>query len=86
MGGRHHLHPDASGVSVSGCDHRLVDEADLSWRLSTTLTAGFCVEALGEALARFGKPGIFNTDQGSQFITDAFTRVLLDLRIEISHG
>jgi putative transposase len=36
----------------------------LSWRLSNTLTA-FCVEALGEALARFGKPGIFNTDQGS---------------------
>src|SRR3984893_12972760 len=35
----------------------------LSWRLSNTLTAGFCVEALSEALARFGKPGIFNTDQ-----------------------
>ena len=35
----------------------------LSWRLSNTLTAGFCVEALGEALARFGKPDIFNTDQ-----------------------
>src|SRR5580692_6059881 len=39
----------------------------LSWRLSNTLTAGFCVEALSEALARFGKPGIFNTDQGAQF-------------------
>src|SRR5271154_280810 len=37
----------------------------LSWRLSNTLTAGFCVEALSEALARFGKPGIFNTDQGA---------------------
>src|SRR6266481_4498771 len=36
----------------------------LSWRLSNTLTAGFCVEALGDALARFGKPDIFNTDQG----------------------
>ena len=35
----------------------------LSWRLSNTLAAGFCVEALSEALARFGKPGIFNTDQ-----------------------
>jgi putative transposase len=56
----------------------------LSWRLSNTLTAGFCVEALGEALARFGKPGIFNTDQGSQFTSEAFTRVLLDHRIEIS--
>ena len=56
----------------------------LSWRLSNTLTAGFCVEALSEALARFGKPGIFNTDQGSQFTSEAFTRVLLDHRIEIS--
>jgi putative transposase len=56
----------------------------LSWRLSNTLTAGFCVEALVEALARFGKPGIFNTDQGSQFTSEAFTRVLLDHRIEIS--
>jgi putative transposase len=37
----------------------------LSWRLSNTLTAGFCVAALSEALARFGKPGIFNTDQGA---------------------
>ena len=41
-----------------------------SWRLSNTLTAGFCVEALSEALARFGKPGIFNTDQGAQFVSD----------------
>jgi putative transposase len=56
----------------------------LSWRLSNTLTAGFCVEALGEALGRFSKPGIFNTDQGSQFTSEAFTRVLLDHRIEIS--
>src|SRR5947208_15318525 len=39
----------------------------LSWRLSNTLTARFCVGALSEALARFGKPGIFNTDQGAQF-------------------
>src|SRR3984893_16973379 len=44
----------------------------LSWRLSNTLTAGFCVEALSEALARFGKPGIFNTDQGAQFTSDEF--------------
>src|SRR6202048_3711835 len=39
----------------------------LSWRLSNTLTAGFCVEALSEALARFGKPGLFNNDQGAAF-------------------
>jgi len=56
----------------------------LSWRLSNTLAAGFCVEALGEALARFGRPAIFNTDQGSQFTSEVFTRVLLDHRIEIS--
>jgi putative transposase len=56
----------------------------LSWRLSNTLTAGFCVEALSEALARFGKPGIFNTDQGAQFTSDAFTTMLRDHGIEIS--
>jgi putative transposase len=56
----------------------------LSWRLSNTLAAGFCVAALGEALARFGKPAIFNTDQGSQFTSEDFTRVLLEHRIEIS--
>jgi putative transposase len=56
----------------------------LSWRLSNTLTAGFCVEALSEALGRFGKPGIFNTDQGAQFTSDEFTKMLRDHRIEIS--
>jgi putative transposase len=39
----------------------------LSWRLSNTMDVSFCVSALEEALARFGKPEIFNTDQGSQF-------------------
>src|SRR5712675_2131912 len=56
----------------------------LSWRLSNTLTAGFCVEALSEALARFGKPGIFNTDQGAQFTSDEFTQMLRDHGIAIS--
>ena len=56
----------------------------LSWRLSNTLMAGLCVEALSEALARFGKPGIFNTDQGAQFTSDEFTNMLTDHRIEIS--
>jgi putative transposase len=56
----------------------------LSWRLSNSLTAGFCIEALKEALARFGKPEIFNTDQGSQFTSEEFTRVLLDHGIAIS--
>src|SRR5437016_3935605 len=56
----------------------------LSWRLSNTLTARFCVEALSEALAWFGKPGIFNTDQGAQFTSDEFTKMLTDHGIAIS--
>lgn len=48
----------------------------LAWRLSNTMDAGFCVAALEEALVRFGKPEIFNTDQGSQFTSQAFTSVL----------
>src|ERR1700720_3137601 len=56
----------------------------LSWRLSNTLTARFCVEALSEALVRFGNPGIFNTDQGAQFTSAEFTKVLRDHGIAIS--
>ncbi len=56
----------------------------LAWKLSNTMDAGFCVDALKEALARFGKPGIFNTDQGSQFTSFDFTAVLRDAEIRIS--
>ena len=56
----------------------------LSWRLSITMEADFCVEALEEALARYGNPEIFNTDQGSQFTSMAFTSVLLREKIAIS--
>ncbi len=56
----------------------------LSWRLSIALDSSFCVEALHEALAKYGKPEIFNTDQGSQFTSNDFTKVLEDLRIQIS--
>jgi putative transposase len=56
----------------------------LAWRLSITMEADFCVEALEEALAHFGKPEIFNTDQGSQFTSQAFTGVLLREKIAIS--
>jgi putative transposase len=56
----------------------------LAWRLSNTLDTSFCKEALEEAILRFGKPEIFNTDQGSQFTSDDFTRVLLDNGIKIS--
>ena len=62
----------------------------LSWRVSNTLeprsgsSVEFCLEALEEALARFGKPEIFNTDQGSQFTSPRFTGVLQDAGIRIS--
>lgn len=48
----------------------------LSWKLSNTLDAGFCVAALEEAIAVWGVPSIFNTDQGSQFTSSAFTDIL----------
>jgi putative transposase len=56
----------------------------LSWRLSITLETAFCLEAVEEALAKHGKPEIFNTDQGSQFTGAAFTGLLLDNAIAIS--
>ena len=56
----------------------------LSWRLSITLEAAFCIEALEEAIARHGRPEIVNTDQGSQFTSRDFTNVLLTNGIAIS--
>jgi putative transposase len=56
----------------------------LSWRVSITMEAAFCVETLEDALARHGKPDIFNTDQGSQFTGAAFTGVLIKNAIAIS--
>src|SRR5215468_10490605 len=53
-----------------------VSRAVLAWRVSNTLGADFCVEALEEALSRYGRPEIFNTDQGSQFTSDDFTNTL----------
>jgi len=56
----------------------------LAWRLSNTLDASFCTEALEEAVRKYGVPEIFNTDQGSQFTSDAFTGILKSHNIEIS--
>src|SRR6516165_3566386 len=56
----------------------------LAWRLSITMETQFCAEALEEAFAHHGKPEIFNTDQGSQFTSAAFTAVLLNADIAIS--
>jgi putative transposase len=56
----------------------------LSWRLSNTLDTRFCVEALKEALFKYGAPEIFNTDQGCQFTSEAFISVLKTWNIKIS--
>jgi putative transposase len=61
-----------------------VSRAVLAWRLSNTLGAEFCVEALDEALSRHGRPEIFNTDQGSQFTSDDFTGTLERHKVTIS--
>ena len=56
----------------------------LSWRVSNTMDVEFCIEALEEALSRFGRPEIFNTDQGSQFTSPRFTGVLQAAGVGIS--
>jgi putative transposase len=56
----------------------------LSWRVSNTMDVEFCIEALEEALTRFGQPEIFNSDQGSQFTSSAFTGVLQQAGVRIS--
>jgi putative transposase len=56
----------------------------LSWRVSNTLDSDFCNQALQEALELYGKPEIFNTDQGAQFTSNGFTQILKDHEIAIS--
>ena len=56
----------------------------MSWRLSNTMDAGFCVDCLEEAIETYGTPEIFNSDQGSQFTSDAFTGVLIKSGVKIS--
>lgn len=58
--------------------------AILSWRLSNTCDTSFCVEALKEALDKYGKPEVFNTDQGSTFTAPEFLKVLQDAQVKIS--
>lgn len=66
-------------VIMDWCSRRV-----LSWRLSNTPDSAFCVEALNEALLRFGRPEIFNTDQGAQFTAAAFTGPLLGRGVKVS--
>ena len=56
----------------------------LSWKLSNTLDSAFCADAMEEAIAKYGCPDIFNTDQGSQFTAETFTNILRSNDIAIS--
>ena len=56
----------------------------LAWRLSNTMDVEFCIAALEEALARYGRPEIFNTDQGSQFTSPRFTSILTEAGVRVS--
>jgi putative transposase len=56
----------------------------LAWRLSNTMEASFCIDAVEQAIAKYGCPQIFNTDQGSQFTSAEFTSVLINNGILIS--
>jgi putative transposase len=76
--------PMAKGFCYLVAIMDLASRKVLSWRVSNTLDASFCIEALEEALQTYGTPEIFNTDQGSQFTSDKFTQVLKDHHIRIS--
>jgi putative transposase len=76
--------PMASGFLYLVAIIDWASRAVLAWRLSNTMDSGFCVDALEEALRRYGKPRIFNTDQGAQFTSAAFTGKLEAARIAIS--
>jgi len=76
--------PIGRGFLYLGAIIDWASRAVLAWRLSNTMDVAFCVDALDEALARFGRPEIFNTDQGSQFTSAVFTGRLADADIRIS--
>ena len=76
--------PMADGFAYLVAILDLYSRKVLSFRVSNSMSADFCVEALAEALARYGTPEIFNTDQGSQFTSLGFTHMLADAGIWIS--
>lgn len=76
--------PMAKGFCYLVAIMDLASRKILSFRLSNTLDVSFCIEALEEAILKYGKPHIFNTDQGSQFTSDAFTDILIRNNIKIS--
>ena len=76
--------PMAKGFAYLVAIIDLYSRKVMSWRLSNTMDASFCIEALEDAIQRFGPPEIFNPDQGSQFTSDSFTSVLKAHGVKIS--
>jgi len=76
--------PMAKGFAYLVAILDLYSRKVLSFRVSNSMSADFCIEALAEALARYGAPEIFNTDQGSQFTDDDFTALLLGKGVRVS--
>jgi putative transposase len=76
--------PMARGFVYLACVVDWFTRRVLAWRLSITMEVDFCLEAVEAAMARHGKPDIFNTDQGSQFTSAAFTGLLLKNAIAIA--
>ena len=83
MGHRHHLHTHGSGFPLLGGHHGLAQPLRAGLAAVNTLEVDFCVAALEEALSK-GRPQIFNTDQGSQFTSEAFTSMLLAQGVLVS--
>ena len=86
MGDGHHLHSDGARLRLSGGGGGLVQPAGAGLAGVDHDGGRFCLEAVDEALARHGRPEIFNTDQGSQFTSVAFTGLLLDNGDRDQHG
>jgi len=76
--------PMARGFVYLACVVDWLTRRVLAWRLSITMEVDFCLEAVADAIAKHGPPSIFNTDQGSQFTSAAFTGLLLENRVQIS--
>lgn len=76
--------PMAKGFAYLVAIIDLYSRKVMSWRLSNTMDASFCIEALEDAIQKFGPPEIFNTDQGSQFTSDSFTSLLKAHGVKIS--
>jgi hypothetical protein len=81
---RHHLHPSQKWLSVSGGDHGLGNAKGADLAALKYAGASFCVEALEEAISKYGKPEITNTDQGSQYTGSGWITTLTEAKIKIS--